>query len=212
MPIEYNDIPEPVVDYNTSRSNTNQSPIAKWTGDIASGISRDIIKPTIRNLSMQAIDLIMNSIKTAVSNKLGGGSYYGYSNKLQDWTTGYSANASYNPNRFNVNDGFVHNQAVGVINSTPKLSPWRDIGFRTQADLEIAKMNILEMAEKQGYIRVCQFGRLCGQEWDYSLNNYGWYKDQLSELGSRYSMAAGFSGLPFEFRGLPDPIYLTTTR
>lgn len=214
MPVEYNDIPKPSIDYDTRRSTSKRSGLSKWTSDIATSVSRDIIKPTIKNLTMQAIDLVTNTIKSSILAKLGGGAYSTYSRDSQDWTSnaGFNGNANYNPNRFNINDGYVHNQAImGVVQSAPNTAPWRDIGFRTLADLETSKMDIIAYVNRQGYIRACQFGHYCHQSWDYSLNNYGWTAEQLKNLGQRYNMAAEMTGLPYEFLNLPDPIYLNSS-
>lgn len=208
MPVEYNNVPSTSVDYNTDRSASTKSGFGKFANDISTGITRDIIKPTIRNLTMQAFDLIANSIKSAINVKLGGGGA-AYSSKYQDWTTGYTGNATYNPNRFNVNDGFVHNQPVMAANAAPMTEPWKNVGFKTQVDGEETKMIIKDMLRQQGYITVCQFGHCCKQNWDYALDNYGW--TDLSDMIVRYNIA-DMSGLPFEFARIPDPIYLNMKR
>lgn len=208
MPVEYNDIPTTSVTYNTDRGAVTKSGFGKFANDISTGITRDIIKPTIRNLAMQAFDLVANSIKSAINVKLGGGGT-SYSSKYQDWTTGYSGNANYNPNRFNVNDGFVHDKPVLAGNTAHMSEPWKNVGFRTMADCEETAMTIKDILRQQGYITVCQFGRCCKQNWDYALDNYGW--TELGDLTPRYNIV-DTTGLPFEFVYVPDPIYLNLKR
>lgn len=206
--IEYNDLPDRAVEYETSKEKNTRTGIAKWVDDISASVANDIIKPTLKNLATQFVDMLSNNVKASINNKIGGGnSYQNYSNP---YNNGYYGNATYNPNayadRFNTNDGFVHsNPAMGVKNTAPIAEPWHDIAFVRKVDGEIAKNNILDWLSKKGKITVHDFCYICHKDVDWSWNNYGWY--DLSSMRVRYNITLS-NNMPFDFADIPDPVYL----
>ena len=213
MAREYNKVPNSPIDYDTSRSDQKKTGFEKFTADILSRVQTDLIQPTIASLANKFIDLVSSSVKSSVSRKLGNNDYsgYGYS-RYGDWTNpGYYGNSSYNPNRFNtVESGYAHNQAYGGHSTASPMhnndrEPWKNVGFRRQIDGEIIIDAIKNEVYKNGYISVYKFGEYCKQKWDWGYDNYGW--TNLDSLDIRYNIA-DTSGLPFEFKGVPEPVYL----
>lgn len=212
MAREYNKVPNSPIDYDTSRSGQKKTGFEKFTADILSRIQTDLIQPTVANLANKFIDLVSSSVKSSIGRKLGNNDYsgYGYS-RYGDWTNpGYYGNSNYNPNRFNAVDGYAHNQAYGgpanaYAQHTNEREPWKNVGFRRQIDGEVIIDAIKNEVYKNGYISVYKFGEYCKQKWDWGYDNYGW--TNLDSLDIRYNIA-DTSGLPFEFKGVPEPVYL----
>lgn len=208
MERDYNDVPNSPISYDTNRSSQKKTGFEKWTSDIMSNLGKDIIMPMASSLMNQLIDLVCSSVKSVVQQKLGIQSEnYNY-RRYNDWTnSGFSGNANYNPNRFNSVDGYPHSQTIGMIGTSQNddYKPWKNVGFLRQVDGEIVVNQIKDHIYRNGYISVSKFGEYCRQNWDWPNNNWGW--TDLSSLGIRYNIADK-SGLPFEFKGIPDPIYI----
>lgn len=209
MERDYNDIQRSPIGYDTNRSSQKKTGFERWTDDIISNVGKDIIMPTVSTIMNQFIDLICSSVKSAVQAKLGVKTDNYEYRRYGDWTTsGYSGNANYNPNRFNSVDGYPHSQSIGVMRTNGggnDYTPWKNVGFVRQLDGEMVVNKIKDHVYKYGYITVSQFGAYCRQSWDWPNDNWGW--TDLSSLGIRYNIADR-SGLPFEFKGVPEPIYI----
>ena len=218
VPVDYNNLPKPVVNYDTSGKSVKKSELSLWWEGIWRSLSRDILVPTLRKMTydMFTRGLSMVIFKENYPGQGGPAPYGGYTPY-----SGFSGNANYNPgaygNPFNAVDPGIMYGYGGQ--STPLGSEsWRNPGFATGQK----RAEVLDQAKQWLYTRkrltVYEFATMCGQkDADWALNNWGW-KD-LSMVRERYNAFPKHAyidigngkvekiAIPFELI-MPDPISL----
>lgn len=213
VPVDYNSLPEPVVGYDTSGKSVKKSELALWWEGIWKSLSNDILKPTLQKMAYDMFTRGMSMIIFRERGPANGPTNYGGYTPY----SGYSGNAGYNPSAYGNPFNAVDAGYSGYGGQSPANSggeSWRCPAFATASDRSKALDSAKQWIFMHKRITLPEFGRFCGQELDWSLNNWGW--TNLNAVRERYNVHPKYGidprtgekiALPFELI-MPDPVSL----
>jgi len=179
-PTESNDISNKPTTYNDrltpveapSKPPAPKSAMRLWFDDIWYSLSRDILKPTLKNLLYQMIN---TGARVAIYHR-GGGPQGGYGPGYDDYYDYRAANDSRDrggASRFNSNDRFGgYSNEVGRVTA----ANWRrECGFSDQASAEIALRRLKDRCNQRRVVTIGDYCDISGKtNFDWTLDRYGW--------------------------------------